>query len=182
MRFLFTSSALASVALLLGLSGATEAATARTGEIDASQIVTYGGYEWVWASPCGAVDGCSAFDMSEQATYGWRLPSNEEVWANIVSDVTAFIDAFKTPAGLESRYTGTYGASYACAAGWFNPYDWCDVNDGYNGYVWNISGDSWYETFAIRDLSPVPVPAGLPLLVGALGGLGLMRRRSASRG
>lgn len=50
--------------------------------------------------------------------------------------------------------------------GWFNP-NWNDVPSTYlTGYVVEFSGTA-----------AVPVPAALPLLVGALGGLALLRRR-----
>lgn len=50
------------------------------------------------------------------------------------------------------------------------------------GTTISLSGRSLLGTIEISDVSAVPLPAGLPLLIGGLGAFGWMRRRQRTRG
>ena len=160
-------------AALVCMAGAASASTMRHGPVDPNQIISFGGLEWAWASPCGASQpACSNFDLTEQSTYGWRLPSAQEVATHIVPDTVRFAGAFLSP-------NGSY-AGIACASAWFNDmYDHCDFGNAEDGKIWNIAPLFYGETFVVRGSTPpaVPLPASLPLLAAGLGALWAARRR-----
>ena len=163
-------------AALVCMAGAASAATVRSGPVNPNDIISFGGLEWAWASPCGAAQhSCSKFELTtEQAGYGWRLPTAQEVATHIVPDTLRFANAFKNQVG---SYDGL-----ACASAWFNDtYGHCDFYDAANGYIWNITPGGSYETFVVRSDTPpaVPLPASLPLLAAGLGALWASRRRKA---
>jgi hypothetical protein len=141
--------------------------------VPTANYITFGGFDWAWASPCppsGGFGGTTCgfgpiLDLSYQGTQGWRLPTAAELAAG--PSVTDF---------------GTASA-FACASAWFVPtYTHCDYGDAAGGAVFGTpGGDVWYaETWVIRDGSgAVPEPAAWGMLIGgfALAGAA-MRRRS----
>ena len=140
--------------------------------VPAANYITFGGFDWAWASPCppsGGYGGVTCgngpiLDLSYQGTLGWRLPTAAELAAGpSVSDF------------------GT-SSSFKCASAWFVSYTHCDYGDAQSGAVFGApGGDVWYaETWVIRDGSgAVPEPAAWGMLIGgfALAGAA-MRRRS----
>ncbi|MEI4486038.1 VPLPA-CTERM sorting domain-containing protein [Frigidibacter sp. MR17.14] len=157
-------------------ASAAGAATIYSGEIPVADYITIGDADWAWASPCGAdIDSCANFDIAEQATYGWRLPDAKEIADYILPSVSDFVASFFKD------------DIYACASGWFNS-SWthCDVSDALAGFVWNVDGGYFSETFVIRTAggapgpAPVPVPAAGLMMVAGLGGLAALRRRRAA--
>lgn len=160
-----TAAALTAVAAFAPAAQATVFA-----EVPETNIISYNGLEWTWASPCAPSDlsrSCSSQDFSYQSQFGWRLPEGDE-WANLPST------------GLFNR---------TCSAAYFDRrYSHCD----YSNPFWTPAAgsySSYYETVAVREVSvdldpneaaaasPVPVPAALPLMLGGIGALAAARRR-----
>ena len=140
--------------------------------VPVANYITFGGFDWAWASPCppsGGAGGTTCgfgpiLDLSYQGTLGWRLPTAAEL-----------------AAGPSASDFGTPSA-FACASAWFVPtYTHCDYGDAAAGAVFgSAGGGNWYdETWVIRDVSAVPEPAAWGMLIGgfALAG-GAIRRRS----
>jgi len=136
--------------------------------VPVANYITFGGFDWAWASPCpptGAGCGSGApVDFTYQGTQGWRLPTAAELAMGPA--VTDF---------------GTAGA-FACASAWFtSAYSHCDYGDAAGGAVFGAPGGNvWYaETWVIRDGSgAVPEPAAWGMLIGgfALAGAAIRRR------
>lgn len=89
----------------------------------------------------------------------------------------AFLTAFGTSAtGTTSMPLGDDlpGGSY---------FVWNNTSDPFGNPSWNYffaTGDALFSATFVADVAPVPVPAGLPLMLLALGGLGVAARRRRS--
>lgn len=144
-------------------------------------IVSAGGLEWVWASPCGGdsdgPDGCTT--GSVLLHNGFVFPTATQ-WTNSFADLAALIAAFDAP------------QAQLCASTYFSTsYDNCDSGDLGIGAVWHspladqqLVDNPAAETFLVRQVGDpdprVPEPASLALAGLALAGLALARRRKSS--
>lgn len=149
---------------------------------DASVIVSAGGLEWVWASPCGGDSdgpggGCSPGNVLLHN--GFVLPTDAQ-WTSSFANLAALIAAFDPP-----------GPPQLCASTYFSTgHNHCDSGDLPLGYVWHSplalteghANSGFAETFLVREVrdpDPVPEPASLALAGLALAGLALARRRKS---
>ena len=177
LRALFVAAAL----MVATVASHTASAAPLNAPVPGNAFTTYQGYEWAWAAPCSAVDpSCGVIDLSFQAGLGWRLPTLAEARAVILPDIAAFVNAFFY-AGANASFGGN---DFACASAWFSTlHTHCDVNDALIGGIWNLGPNSSFpgnplqETFVIRDIAPVPVPAAFGMLALGLAALGALRRR-----
>lgn len=144
------------------------------GPVPADVIVSGGGLEWVWASPCEA-GGCGNPDPANQV--GWRYATFEELTQQFPS-----CDAFVAQDG-----------SNICASRYFDPnHQHCDLDNCEQGLICSTPGEpcvngevgvGYGETFYVRGESiivpavPVPVMSTLGVAVLILGLVLLMRRR-----
>jgi hypothetical protein len=170
------------LALSLAIAGVAGGASAAvlSGPLPANTYTSYLGLDWAWVSPAG--DFGYDLDFTEQSTYGWRLPTAQEVSTFIAPDFAAFVAAFVTPLGNQVGPDG----NFACASAWFDPvYAFCDYGDAAAGFIWNLTNSGTaFEVFAVRGnvVAPVPLPAAFPLLVAAIGGIGFVGRRKRRNG
>lgn len=125
------------------------------GPVPADLIVSGGGLEWVYASPC-VEGGCSNPSPTNQE--GWRYATYEELTQQFPT-----CDAFVRPDN-----------SNICASQYFDPtYTHCDMGDCRSGYVCSEPGElcangqptqGYFETFYVRGDAVPPTPA-LPVPV-----------------
>lgn len=155
--------------------GAAHSATLLGQEVDPSLIVTVGDLEWVYASPCDAIDGCSSVVLHD----GFMVATDTQ-WNASFSTIDALYSAFVSP-------------TLRCASTYFDVnYDHCDTGDILSGYIWNSplattyeQGHSGYgETFLVRGpavavSSDVPEPATVTLLGLGMLGFAVSRRKLA---
>ncbi len=133
----------------------------------ASLLVTRGGYQWAWASPCAPVAPSCDVNRPLQMHHGFFLPSEAD-WLASFSSLQDVYDAFHP------------GGQQLCAASYFSsPWDHCDSADLQNGFVWNLpaawgaQSDANVDTFVVRSaggpVGPVvPEPSTMLLLGGGL--------------
>jgi hypothetical protein len=141
------------------------------GPVPDELVVSDGGIDWVWASPCNG--GCGQPDPNNVT--GWRFASDAEL------QLFPGCDAFKADDG-----------STLCATPYFDPnHSHCDLNDCNSGALasspfqtalnGNVNGN--HESFFIRGSMPEtdPVPTlsqwSIILLAGAVLLLSLLRLR-----
>ena len=140
------------------------------GPVPANAYITFGGFDWVWASPCDG--GCSPEVVFQD---GFRYATVAE-WADR-PQASDFLDPFGNFAGD--------GGQMRCGSPWFDlVYDHCDYKDGVAGFVTSgpLNGQSFdsFETWLVRDesIGTVPEPGSLLLVgTGLFGIVGTVRRR-----
>ena len=161
---------LLAVALLASALAARSAITQEPdpGPVPANAFITFGGFDWVWASPCDG--GCSQIIF--QDGFGYATVAQ---WANR-PQASDFLD----PGG---NFSGV-GGQMRCGSPWFDlTWDHCDYEDGVNGLVTSgpLNGQSFdsKETWLVRgEASTVPEPGSLLLVgTGLFGIVGTVRRR-----
>ena len=167
---------------MLGMAGPAKA----TNIVPDSLIVTFGGFDWVWASPCSA--DCSPLVDPLAGGTDWAFPAAFPVLFQPdlsvgISDPNYFITNPLWPiydlfAPLKNQpFTAATGA---CAAGIFDEvFNHCDYSNAVQGGIApdGIVGSVW-ETWLVR---PIPEPASLALFGIGLAGLGFMTRRRRNR-
>lgn len=165
-------------------------------ELPDNTFISFGGFDWAWASPVTA-DGSwglgSEIDLSFQSLLGWRLPTAAELLG--APSVLDFVFAgANVPSGGTDPVSGAIfqagspQADAACAAPYFsNMFRHCDWTDGRGaglGYDWagTAGSISFSDQLVIRDQvpAPVPVPAAGSLLILGLGALAAMKRRKSA--
>lgn len=178
MRFGFTGSLQASTSSLTSFRGKTSSATLET-RIDVS--ATTGGC-------CGVYDPfdyVKRYSVSASAANGEQLGSISEIIAR------SFLHVPTAGIGVTVRMNGQAGvggfggstdtavatASSLNSLGYFKGGSVFDLPDGFtafseSGFVVNN------RLIGIDDVTPVPIPAGLPLLLVGLGGLAIIKKRS----
>ncbi|MDN4056643.1 PEP-CTERM sorting domain-containing protein [Massilia sp. YIM B02769] len=165
---------LAAVAGTVLLSaGSAHAGLLLNQEPDASLIVRAGGYEWVYASPCGG--GAGSCDLVVRH-HGFDFATAEQ-WNASFASLQALSAAFTPNGGV------------LCASTYFSTnYNHCDTGDILAGYVWGAPfAPGWgaqagtSETFLVRAIaqSDVPEPATLALTALGLAAVVASRRKRA---
>ena len=178
MRFGFSGSLQASTSSLTSFRGKTASATLET-RIDVS--ATTGGC-------CGTYDPFDYFKRYEviaSASNGEELGSVSEIIAR------SFLHVPTAGIGVTVRMNGQAGAggfggstdtSVATASslnslGYYKSVSVFDLPDGFTAY-----SESGFivnnRLVGVDDVTPVPLPAGMPLLLAGLGGFAFLRRRS----
>lgn len=175
------------VGALIGLAflGMSNAANADN-IVPANLIVSFGGFDWVWASPCSA--DCSPLVNPAAGGSDWSFPNafpelfQPRLSAGI-ADANYFITNVLWPqANLFAplRNQPFTAATGACAAGIFDViHNHCDFVNGVGGRIApdGVVGFAW-ETFLVRRTpAAVPEPGTLALFGLGLAGMGLARRK-----
>ena len=179
-------------AAVLAAASATPAAAIVNAPVAANAYIVFGGLNWAWASPCPAAGGaCGDFDLTYQATQGWRLPTAAELVARPQASNFLFAGGNVPQNGFDpislSRFGGgsdtpiDVGSAGACAAAYFNTsFRHCDYGDGVSGDVFGTPNASGFaETWVVREDRGVPEPATWALLLVGFTAVGsAMRRRT----
>lgn len=170
------------------LSGVSASAAIYNQPVAANAYITLGGLDWAWASPLDS----STVDLSFQGAFGWRLATAAELLLAPLGTAFLFAGANVPLSGVDPvsgslfQFTdGNLTGPAACAAAYFTTsFAHCDWGNApgnlANPIPWDgqVGAEFFSDTLVVRDsVAPVPVPAGLGLLVLALGSLVGLRRR-----
>lgn len=176
-RALLAASMLAAVA--------SPAAAIINSPVPTNAYITFGGFDWAWAGPCAAeAPSCGVFDLSYQATQGWRLPTLAEFAAG-PAPIDFIFAAGNVPlngASVEGTVFFNAPGNGACAAAYFFNAERnnCDYNDAVVGGIFGnggpFTGNSNVETWVIRG-NAVPEPASWAMLIAGFGLVGAVQRR-----
>jgi hypothetical protein len=181
---------LALATALLGLGSSAQSAVLVAGPLPSNAYITHNGYDWAWANPWPHDNPLSEFDLSVQATYGWRIPTVEELALAPEAIQFMFPGANVPLGGIDPVSTARFQAiqpslvaDAACASPYFSGRNWCDWQDGRGrelGWDWygspaNVDPRLPYDTIVVRD--SVPEPGTIALLGIGLAGLAAGRRR-----
>lgn len=179
-------------------AAASPAAAALNVPLPANTYITFGGNDWVWASPCSPA-GCNVvgenpLDLSYQGGLGWRLPTLAELLAGPAPSNFSFVGANVPLGGTSVEGTTVNGApgAVACAAAYFSNgrHNICNYGDAVAGGIYGLqnayAGFPNVETWLIRTNGVggggVPEPATWALMIAGFGlvGTSLRRRRRLS--
>jgi hypothetical protein len=186
----------------LTLATAASQAAPINAPVPTNAYITLGGFDWAWANPVAANTDWNGggpgdtFDISYQATLGWRLPTDTELLLAPSAQDFLFLGANVLAGGTDpltgATFFGVNAQDGACATPWFSTaFLHCDFTNGRNGgdgadwapIAANPSGD-FREQLVIRTASvdpAIPAPGALAVFAVALAGFGVLRRRRKLR-
>lgn len=159
--------------------------------VPVNAYITYGGLDWAWAAP---VDE-SVIDLSYQAQFGWRLPTDAEL-ANAPSALLFIFAGANVPfggvdpvSGANWQYTDvTLNGDAALASPYFNNFyyhgDWCNgigsacPNNAGNTPPWNRPLQGYNDSLVVRGAVPEPASWALMIAGFAMTGAVVRRRRA----
>ena len=159
--------------------------------VPVNAYITYGGLDWAWASPCAPTpdDTCGGFDLTYQATQGWRVATAAD-FTNAPTAMDFIFDGANVPLnGVSTEGTTFDGApgDGACAAAYFDTFqNHCDYSDGDQGYIYNNPNNpgtsAFDETWVVRDAAApgVPEPSSWAMLLAGFCLTGAAFRRARS--
>lgn len=178
-------------ALLAAVAVNANAVPLATGALPANAFITFGGLDWVWASPCsptGCGNGQDALDLSVQGAFGWRLPTAAEFAARPQASDFAFRGANVPFGGSDANGTSFGGApsDAACGAAYFTAgfFNHCDYGDGNIGAIYgsaNWANEPNVETWLVRGAVPEASTWAMMIAGLAFTGLAMRRRKVAVR-
>jgi hypothetical protein len=164
--------------------GSAQAALTNT-PVASNAYITFNNLDWAWAFPLPAAKG---LDLSYQAQFGWRLPTEAELASAPLATNFIFAGA-NVPFGGSDPVTGANfvatnrdltGAA-ACATPYFsNSYTHCDWQDGKGQPValWaGTPGALFYADQLVVRVSAVPEPETYAMMIAGLGLMGYVARR-----
>ena len=180
----------AAAVFIVGASAANAALL--NAPVPTNAYITYGGLDWAWAAP---VDE-SFIDLSYQAQFGWRLPTDAEL-ASAPSALLFIFQGANVPLGGTDPISGATWAftdsslngDAALASPYFNNYyyhgDWCNGIGSACSYgsttSWNRPLQFFNDSLVVRGAT-VPEPASWAMLIAGFGlvGAAARRRRAAA--
>lgn len=183
MRRIWFRMATAVAATCLASTGANAALDV---SVPDNATVMYNGLQWAWASPLGPF----SVDLSYQGSFGWHLPTPEEL-AMAPGALQFIYEGANVPLGGVDPLSGanwqfvsgTLDGSAALATPYFSDSylhgDWCNGQGsacGFGELAWN--GNSVNETLVVRSVGAVPEPATWAMMLMGIGGMGAAMRRS----
>jgi hypothetical protein len=173
------------VFLSILLIGSTGMAGPLNAPLPASGFITLGEQDWAWGGPCPHTGGCGDGDLTHQAAFGWRLPTQAELlglpqdFALLFRFTGANVPLDGTDLASGAYFNASTGADAACASAYFNSvYTHCDWLDGRAGNWAGLSADPYAEQlYTRRSVVEVAEPLGATLLGVGLITLACLRRR-----
>ncbi|NRR28779.1 PEP-CTERM sorting domain-containing protein [Oxalobacteraceae bacterium] len=174
-----------SIALAMCAAIGSAQAALLNAPVASNAYITFNNLDWAWAFPLPAADG---LDLSYQAQFGWRLPTEAELASAPLATDFVFAGA-NVPFHGSDPVSGAYFAATnsaltgaaACATPYFSStYSHCDWQDG-NGQLYAPwAGTSGARSFAdqlVVRVAAVPEADTYAMLFAGLGLLGVAARR-----